>query len=64
MGFYYILMFLIGVGFLIAGALNKKVSSSVKIVSFLFVFGVLFIAGSVLLMMPGSSDIIAELLKK
>ena len=63
MGFYYLLLFFIGIVLLIAGALKKDVSRSVKIVIFLFVVGVLFIVMSVLLLMPGSSDIISELMK-
>ncbi|MGW6302479.1 hypothetical protein [Peribacillus butanolivorans] len=63
MGFYYLLLLLIGVVLLFAGALWKDVSWSVKIVIFLFVVGILFIILAIILLMPGSSDIIAELLK-
>lgn len=63
MGFYYLLLLLIGVVFLIAGLLKKDVSWSVKIVIFLFVVGILCIVSAIILLMPGSSDIIAELLK-
>ena len=63
MGFYYLLLLLIGVVLLITGALWKDVSWSVKIVIFLFVVGILFIVLAIILLMPGSSDIIAELLK-
>jgi uncharacterized protein (DUF983 family) len=63
MGFYYLLLLLIGVVLLIAGALWKDVSWSIKIVTFLFVVGILFIVLAIILLMPGSSDIIAELLK-
>jgi hypothetical protein len=62
-GFYYLLLLLMGVILLIVGALRKDVSRSVKIVAFLFVVGILFIFLSIILLMPGSSDIIAELLK-
>ncbi|KOR80637.1 hypothetical protein AM232_20875 [Bacillus sp. FJAT-21352] len=58
-----LLLLLIGVVLLIAGALWKGVSWSVKIVIFLFVVGILFIVFAIILLMPGSSDIIAELLK-
>ena len=64
MGLYYLLLLLIGIVFLILGALKKDVSRSVKIVIFLFVLGILFIFSSFILLMPGSSDIIADLLKK
>jgi zinc transporter ZupT len=63
MGFYYLLLLFIGMILLIVGALKKDVSRSVKIVIFLFVIGILFIATSLLLMMPGSSDIISKLIK-
>ena len=57
MGFYYILLLLIGVVFLIVGALNKNVSRSIKIVIFFVVFGILFIVTSLILLMPGSTEI-------
>lgn len=63
MGFYYLLWFIIGVVLLIVGALKKDVSRSFKIVISLFVIGILFIVISLLLLMPGSSDIISELMK-
>ena len=63
MGFYYLLLLLIGIVFLIVGTIKKEVSRSVKIVIMLYVLGVLFIITSIFLLMPGSSDIIAELLK-
>lgn len=63
MGFYYILLLLIGVVFLIVGALNKNVSRSIKIVIFFVVFGTLFIVSSLILFMPGSSEIISDLIK-
>lgn len=63
MGFYYLLLLIIGVILLIVGALKKDVSRSVKIVISLFVIGILFIVISLLLLMPGSSDIISELMK-
>lgn len=63
MGFYYLLLLCIGVVLLIVGARKKDVSRSVKIVIFLCVIGILSIVGSLILLMPGSADIIAELLK-
>ncbi|WP_428912265.1 hypothetical protein [Niallia sp. Krafla_26] len=45
------------------GAFWKGVPRSVKIVISLFVFGILFIILAIVLLMPGSSDMIAELLK-
>ncbi|WP_010532226.1 hypothetical protein [Lentibacillus jeotgali] len=63
MGFWYLLLFLIGIVFIIVGVTKKGVSGEVKAVIMLFVIGVLFIVGSVILLMPGSSDVIADLLK-
>ncbi|MGG3887556.1 hypothetical protein [Metabacillus fastidiosus] len=62
MGFYYLLLLFIGIVFLILGAFKKDVSWSTKIVILLFVIGILFIVIALILLMPGSSDIIAELL--
>jgi hypothetical protein len=62
-GFYYLLLLLIGVVLLVVGALWKGVSWSVKIIIFLCVVGILCIVMAIILLMPGSSDIISELLK-
>jgi len=62
-GFWYLLLLLIGIVFIIVGVTKKGVSGEVKAVIMLFVIGTLFIVGSVILLMPGSSDVIAELLK-
>ena len=62
MGFYYLFLLFIGIVFLILGAINKDVSRSVNIVIMLFVIGVLFIVTSLILLMPGSSEIISELM--
>ena len=43
--------------------MKKGVSSAVKVVILLFVIGILFVVVSIVLLMPGSSDLIAELLK-
>lgn len=63
MGFYYLFLLVLGVIFIILGALKKDVSPSVKIVIALFVVGALFVIISIVLLMPGSSDIISELLR-
>ncbi|GIN89848.1 hypothetical protein J22TS1_08990 [Siminovitchia terrae] len=63
MGFWYLLLLLIGIVLLIVGAMTKGVSRSVKIVILLFVFGILFIFISLILMLPGSSYVLDELLK-
>lgn len=62
MGFYYLVLLFIGIIFLILGAINKNVTHSVKIVILLFVIGLLFIVTSLILLMPGSSEIISELI--
>lgn len=63
MGFYYLLLLVIGIVLIVIGALKKDVPRSVKIVIFLFVIGIVFIVMSLILLLPGSSDVIAELLK-
>ncbi|RLL47835.1 hypothetical protein D8M04_00715 [Oceanobacillus piezotolerans] len=63
MGFWYLLLLLIGIVLIIVGAMKKGVSAEVKAVILLFVIGILFIVVSIVLLMPGSSDVIAELLK-
>lgn len=64
MGFWYLLLLLIGIVFIIVGLTKKGVSVSVKLTILLFVIGILIIVGSVILLMPGSSDIISQLLKQ
>ncbi|SFF58157.1 hypothetical protein SAMN05216353_102157 [Halobacillus alkaliphilus] len=64
MGFYYLFLLVIGIVLIVIGALKKDVPRSVKIVIFLFVIGIGFIVTSLaLLLLPGSSDVIAELLR-
>lgn len=63
MGFWYFLLLLIGIVFIIVGLMKKGVPTAVKVVILLFVFGVLFIVISVFMFLPGSSEIIAELLQ-
>jgi hypothetical protein len=62
-GFYYLLLLITGVVLIVIGALKKNVPRSIKIVIFLFVIGVVFIVMSLILLLPGSSDVIAELMK-
>ncbi|WP_449354716.1 hypothetical protein ACUL41_18045 [Virgibacillus natechei] len=63
MGFWYLLLLLIGIVLIIVGVTKKGVSGAIKTVIMLFIIGVLFIVISLVLLMPGSSDMIAELLK-
>lgn len=63
MGFWYLLMLLMGIILLIFGFSKKGVPADVKIVILFFVIGILFIIISIALLMPGSSDLIAQLLK-
>ena len=64
MGFYYLFLLVIGIVLTVIGALKKDVPRSVKIVIFLFVIGIgLIVLSLSLLLLPGSSDVIAELLK-
>lgn len=65
MGFYYLLLLLIGIVLLVVGggALWKGVSWSAKTILLLFIVGILCIGLAIFLLTPGSSDLIAELLK-
>ncbi|WP_035054339.1 hypothetical protein [Carnobacterium pleistocenium] len=64
MGFWYFLILFAGIALVVVGMLNKDVSRSVKIVSMLFIIGVLFIIISLsMLLLPGSSEIVAQLLQ-
>ena len=58
MGFWYFLILFIGIALLVVGLLNKDVSRSVKIVSMSFIIGVLFVVVSLIMLMPGSSEIV------
>ena len=63
MGFWYFLLFLIGIVFVIVGSMKKDVSRSVKMVIMLFIFGILFIIVSIFMFLPGSAEFVSELLK-
>lgn len=63
MGFWYFLILLIGIALIVVGMLNKDVSRSVKVVSMMFIIGVLFIVISLIMFLPGSSEIMAQLLQ-
>lgn len=63
MGFWYFLILFVGIAFIVVGMLNKDVSRSIKIVSMLLIIGVLLIVMSLIMLLPGSSEIIAQLLQ-
>ena len=63
MGFWYFLILFVGIALIVVGMLNKDVSRSVKVVSMMFSIGVLFIVISLIMFLPGSSEIIAQLLQ-
>lgn len=63
MGFWYLLLLLTGVVLLLLGFIKIKGAGAIKTVVTLFTFGVLIIVVSVFLLMPGSSEVIAKLLK-
>lgn len=63
MGFWYFLILFVGIALIVVGMLNKDVSRSVKIVSILLIIGVLFIVISLIMLLPGSSEIIEQLLQ-
>jgi uncharacterized protein (DUF983 family) len=62
-GFYYLSLLIIGFVLITIGALKKDVPRSIKLVIFLFVTGVVFIVMSLVLLLPGSSDVISEFLQ-
>jgi zinc transporter ZupT len=64
MGFWYFLMLFIGITLLVVGLRNKDVSHSVKIVIMSLVIGVLFIVVSLIMLMPGSSEVVGQLLQR
>ncbi|EDP67655.1 hypothetical protein CAT7_04429 [Carnobacterium sp. AT7] len=63
MGFWYFLILFVGIALIVVGMLNKDVSRSVKVVSMMFSIGVLFIVISLIMFLPGSSEIVAQLLQ-
>lgn len=62
MGFWYFLMLFIGIALLVAGGLKKDVSSEVKLVMILFIFGSLFVLVSLFMFLPGSAEVVSQLL--
>ena len=64
MGFWYFLILFIGIVLLVVGLRNKDVSRSVKIVSMSLVIGVLFIVVSLIMLMPGSSEVVGQLIQR
>lgn len=63
MGFWYMLMFVTGILLIIIGLTRKDVSRSVKIVTLLFIIGIVFVIFSLILFFPGSSYLLDELLR-
>ena len=64
MGFWYFLILFVGIALLVVGLLNKDVSRSVKIVSMSLIIGVLFVVVSLIMLMPGSSEVVGQLLQQ
>ena len=64
MGLWYFLILFIGIALLVVGLLNKDVSRSVKIVSMSLIIGVLFVVVSLIMLMPGSSEVVGQLLQQ
>lgn len=62
MGFWYFLILFIGVALLVAGGLKKGVSREVKLVIILFIFGSLLVLMSLFMFLPGSAEVISQLL--
>ena len=63
MGFWYFLILFAGITLNVVAILNKDVSRSVKIVSLSLVIGVLFIVVSLIMLLPGSSEVVSHLLQ-
>ena len=64
MGFWYFLILFVGIALLVVGLRNKDVSRSVKIVSMSLIIGVLFIVVSLIMLMPGSSEVVGQLIQR
>lgn len=62
MGFWYFLMLFLGIALLAAGALKKDVPRSTKVVILLFILGIALIAVSLFMFMPGSAEIVSQIL--
>lgn len=62
MGFWYFLLLFIGIALLIAGGLKKGVSREVKLVMIFFIFGSLFVLVSLFMFLPGSTEVVSQLL--
>lgn len=62
MGFWYFLILFIGIALLVAGGLKKGVSREVKFVIISFIFGSLFVLVSLFMFLPGSAEIVSQLL--
>ncbi len=61
-GFWYILLLLIGLMLFITGITRNSVSKEIKMVILLIAFGILFIFAALILLLPGSSEILTTLL--
>ena len=63
MGFWYILLFLIGVMLVVFGINRKLVSQDVKTAIFSITVGIILVICALLLLQPGSSDVLSKLLR-
>ncbi|MER2227001.1 MAG: hypothetical protein ABS916_08120 [Carnobacterium sp.] len=62
MGFWYFLILFIGIALFVAGWLKKGVSREVKLVMILFIFGSLLVLMSLFMFLPGSAEVVSQLL--
>ena len=62
MSFWYFLILFIGIALLVAGGLKKGVSREVKLVMILFIFGSLLVLISLFMFLPGSAEVVSQLL--
>jgi len=62
MGFWYFLLLFLGIALLIVGGLKKGVSREIKLVMILFISGSLLVLISLFMFLPGSAEIVSQIL--
>lgn len=63
MGFWYLFILLLGILLLVGGATKKDVSRATKIVTFSFIMGTFLIMIALFMFLPGSAEMLAQLLQ-
>lgn len=62
MGFWYFLLLFLGIALFVAGGLKKGVSREVKLTIIFFIFGSLFVVVALFMFLPGSAEVVSQLL--